>query len=302
MTTYQRLKLGLVGLLWQLTYHSPVSANEVDALQGGNSSAVDALQGGTTTTEVVQETVQNTSEGMNLNGISDIASDSQGKVNDALNNLQDHIVPAEKSDILSEINGSLMEMQQASKPMAMEIVSVIVYGLMFLANIVWFSLTAFYMWQTALDCVFIITGYQKPQPQPSMPQEPESTFKSFAKMLISPSLDYLQVTGQAGVQAGQVNNGAAAGGVVGGAVQNGYNQPMAGATVGTVGQAQQPIKRGNIFGAYIHQRMKTLIFLGLTIALFLSGKVFEIQEAAVAILISVIESILKPLLEFFKLA
>lgn len=234
------------------------------------------------------------------------------QANEWVKSVQEKIPEPSKESGLEQINQAVNQARESNWGLASDIASPIGNFFMLGTNVIWFLFSFVYFFQTAVDVMSIVWSGPREYFMSRTTQSPDGQqgFKlsGFIGSFFALSLDARQVIEGNGLQ----SNGSAVGGQgyqqgsmynqQGGGMYNqgGHGQQMMnGGAVGGSASNGQPLGTGNILRQYMFKRMGTLIFVGLSFALFATSFATEFQGQIVSLLMALIRGGLAILQDLF---
>ena len=229
---------------------------------------------------------------------------SREQANEMIQRVRESVPKPSKEKALESVNKAVDTARESTWDSAVDFTAPIGSVLMFAANSLWVLAMFGFFFQTAVDVVSIVWSgpreYFMSRTQNN--QEQGFSFLGLLGSFFTLSYDARQVIESAGLSTGsqQQGGGYNRGGLgvsQGGGMGQFGGSPMGSPMGGSYGQGNQrgqgnrPVSAGNLLGRYISLHMRTLVWLGIALAIFATSFATEFQGQAVSLVMALLRGI-----------
>lgn len=229
---------------------------------------------------------------------------SREQANEMIQRVRESVPKPSKEKALESVNKAVDTARESTWDSAVDFTAPIGSVLMFAANSLWVLAMFGFFFQTAVDVVSIVWSgpreYFMSRTQNN--QEQGFSFLGLLGSFFTLSYDARQVIESAGLSTGsqQQGGGYNRGGLgmnQGGGMGQFGGSPMGSPMGGSYGQGTQrgqgnrPVSAGNLLGRYISLHMRTLVWLGIALAIFATSFATEFQGQAVSLVMALLKGV-----------
>lgn len=229
---------------------------------------------------------------------------SREQANEMIQRVRESVPKPSKEKALESVNKAVDTARESTWDSAVDFTAPIGSVLMFAANSLWVLAMFGFFFQTAVDVVSIVWSgpreYFMSRTQNN--QEQGFSFLGLLGSFFTLSYDARQVIESAGLSTGsqQQGGGYNRGGLgmnQGGGMGQFGGSPMGSPMGGSYGQGNQrgqgnrPVSAGNLLGRYISLHMRTLVWLGIALAIFATSFATEFQGQAVSLVMALLKGV-----------